>query len=105
MFGRERNIRSPSQADVWGAEGAVKASPRLWCQLYTIHAVAQGYFIHCVYALLPNKTQETYNRMWGAFMARLGGDYDQERLVTVDFERAASNALTATCPHSSVSGF
>ena len=42
--------------------------------------------------------------MWGEFRVLLGGDYDKERLVTVEFERSAINALTATFPQSAVTG-
>ena len=104
MFGCERNIRSLAQADVWGADGTFKVCPRLWCQLYTVHAVTEGYCLPCVYALLPNKTQEAYTRMWGEIRVLLGDDYDKERVVTVDFERAAINALTETFPHATVAG-
>ena len=58
----------------------------------------------CVYAPLPNKTHETYARMWGEVRAFLGGDYDKERLVAVDFERGSINALTATFPQPAVAG-
>ena len=103
-FGRERNIRSLDQSDVWAADGTFKVCPRLWRQLYTIHSVSQGYCIPCVYALLPNKTQEKYTRMWGEVRVLLGDDYGKERLATVEFERAAINALTATFPQSAVTG-
>ena len=65
MFGRERNNRSLAHADVWGADGTFKVCHRLWCHLYTVRAVSKGYSIPCVYALLPNKPQGKYDRMWG----------------------------------------
>ena len=42
--------------------------------------------------------------MWGEVRAFLGGDYDKERLVAVDFERGSINALTATFPQPAVAG-
>ena len=104
MFGRERNNRSLAHADVWGADGTFKVCHRLWCQLYTVRAVSQGYSLPCVYALLPNKPQGKYARMWGEIRVLLGDDYDKERPVKVGIDRPSINALTATFPHAAVAG-
>ena len=42
--------------------------------------------------------------MWGEIRALLGGDYDKERLVAVDCDRASINASTAAFPQAAVAG-
>ena len=49
--------------DVWMLEGTFKVSPSLFVQQHTIHVVIGGHSGHvfpCVYALLPDKSTETY---------------------------------------------
>ena len=88
-----------------GADGTFKVFPRLWLQVYTVHAAIGGYRIPCIYALLPDKSQETYIRMWREIRNLAGpGDDGQERLVTMDFERAAINAFLEKFPQSNVAG-
>ena len=91
-------------AEVWGADGTFKAPPALWLQMYTTRAVIEGYCLPCVYALLPNKSQETYKRMWGEIKNLIGEEVGRERMCTMDFERASINAPLETFPASSVAG-
>ena len=72
-FGTQGNIRSITNAEVWGADGASQVCPALWAQLYTVHAVVDGYCHPCVYALLPNESEEAYNKMRGALKDLIGG--------------------------------
>ena len=37
--------------------------PKIFRQLYTIHALVDHHTIPCIYALLPDKTQITYNKL------------------------------------------
>ena len=41
-------------------DGTFKAAPLLWTQVYTIHGQKNGCTVPCLFALLPNKTKETY---------------------------------------------
>ena len=90
---------------MWSADGAFKAAPALWAQLYTVRAAVGGYVLPCVFALLPNKTGETYERMWRQIRALVGEvDAAAHRLVTVDFERASINAIREIFPASRIEG-
>ena len=73
LFGAQGNIRSISNAEVRGADGAFEVRPFLWAQLYTVHAVVDGRCLPCVCALLPSKSEEAHNRMWGAIKGLMGG--------------------------------
>ena len=44
-------------------DGTFYTSPPLFHQMYTIHGYFKGQVMPFVYALLPNKNYETYNRL------------------------------------------
>ena len=69
----------------------LKIVPDLFFQLYSIHAKFKGLVIPCVYALLPNKEEMTYDRVFRKILEiepALNPMY-----IMVDFEKAAINAL------------
>ena len=45
-------------------DGTFDVSPLLFRQLFTIHAIISGRNIPLVYSLLPNKTTETYEKLY-----------------------------------------
>ena len=63
-FATVGNLEKLCEADTIYIDGAFKASPRLFYQLFTVHAVYDGQHFPFVYALLPNKTTITYNRFF-----------------------------------------
>ena len=67
-------------------------------QLYAIHAPLDEGSVSCVYALLSDKSETTYQELLTAVIDRceeLGHQPDQTSIVT-DFEKAAINAENAT---------
>jgi hypothetical protein len=64
MFSTERNLELLASRDShWMADGTFKTAPPLFTQLLTIHAIIFNTVVPLVYALLPNKTKETYKRL------------------------------------------
>ncbi|KAK4876602.1 hypothetical protein RN001_009108 [Aquatica leii] len=54
----------PPQYQIINVEnGAFSVAPNLFFQLYTIHVEQYGTVIPAIYALLPNKTKETYQKL------------------------------------------
>ena len=58
-------------SQVWLADGTFKTAPALFGQVYVIHGlrggpelIEDGHLLPSLFALLPNKTQDTYMRMW-----------------------------------------
>ena len=66
-------------------------SPPLFAQMDTIHAEYLGAVHPLVYVLLPNKAENTYNRVFTE-VKRLQPNLNSTLIIT-DFERAAINAL------------
>ena len=64
MFSTEANLNLLEKTRVIFSDGTFAAVPtKLFHQLYSIHGVILGAVMPLVFALLPNKTQATYNRL------------------------------------------
>jgi hypothetical protein len=66
IFTTNRNLDLMSQCSHWFADGTFKASPPLFSQVYTIHAVKYSNVILTVVVLMPNKSEATYTRVLNA---------------------------------------
>ena len=76
-------------------------------QIYTIHGYLNGEGMPLVWALLPNKTTETYVELFSALRDALlttFGTIGNVTTVLTDFERAAINALSQVFPTVTVKG-
>ncbi|KAL8590500.1 hypothetical protein ACOMHN_010936 [Nucella lapillus] len=95
IFATDRKLRHLARADEWFMDGNFSMAPDHFCQLYVIRAPVGDTCVSCVYALLPNKTQETYEQMLQAILDRC----DESQLmpdpsqVIVDYEKAVIQAL------------
>jgi hypothetical protein len=80
----------------WFADGTFKVAPNLFYQVYTLHAIKSNTIVPLVYALLPDKREETYRRMLNALL-----DINNNLCPTscmLDLEKAAENAFVASFP-------
>lgn len=101
LFATDENLRRLCDATVVMGDGTFYSCPRVFYQIYTIHAAVDGQMYPLVFAFLPNKTEQTYLR----FLSLLK-DVVRERIQTVftpeivmlDFEMAMRNALKAALP-------
>ena len=70
-------------------------APDVFYQVYTIHGVIENAVIPLVYALLPNKTQDTYEKLFGC-LEQFG------KKVVIDFEAAVRNAIKKMQPDTEI---
>jgi len=78
-------------------DGTFKSCPKPFCQLYTILAYVNTVYIPLVFALLPDKTQSTYETLFHHILTQCevtGLQFEPES-VLMDFEKAAMNAVEA----------
>ena len=75
-----------SQSEICHCDGTFSVAPDLFYQVYTNHGVIENAVIPLVYALLPNKTQDTYEKLFGC-LEQFG------KKVVIDFEAAVHNAI------------
>ena len=78
-----------SGADVWFCDGFFSMAPSVFFQIYTITASFEGILIPIVYALLPDKKEETYFRLLSCF------DIEFPKQATIDFETTVKNAFNS----------
>ena len=98
IFSTTRNLELLQAAEAWFADGTFKVVPEIFFQLYTLHVMREGRVIPCVYALLPNKQETTYQAFLSEVLRLKPGS------VLVDFEQAAINAFRAVFPNSTLKG-
>ena len=102
VFATDDALALLRQSDHWFGDGTFDVSPLIFFQVYTIHAICQGKVVPCIYALLPNKTGQTYGRLLTEVANNMNGHAPTDMLF--DFEQAAFNAARATFPGIEVKG-
>lgn len=81
-------------------DGTFKVVPKLFYQLYTIHAFYKKQMLPFIYILLPNKSEKTYLKMFDELKnaaTRLGVNFKPTKIM-VDFELAAIHAAEKSFP-------
>jgi hypothetical protein len=100
IFASDDNLDLLIRHRHWLADGTFKCAPAVFYQLFPLHVYIEGSVVPAVYALLPNKTQQTYQQMLLEF-SKLR-QFNPESIVT-DFERATINAVQIVFPNVSQS--
>jgi len=90
MF-KKNNKRVRKIVEHWFSDGTFSSCPNLFYQFYTIHAVFHTEIISLVYALLPDKKETTYVKLFQALKSIKFGLCPKS--FVVDFEKAAINAI------------
>jgi hypothetical protein len=80
----------------WAGDGTFKICPSIFFQLYTIHTQFQSFSVPRVFALLPNKSHETYLRLF-KFLVDLRHGLNPKSFM-MDFEKAHINAIQEIFP-------
>lgn len=91
IFGTAKTSSLLAQSPNWFMDGTFAIVPELFFQLYTVHALIAGDVISCLYCLLPNKSRETYQRLFIEIKALTVNA--KPATVMMDYEKAAMNAV------------
>ena len=102
IFSTFNNLEMLSKCNSWFADGTFKTVPKLFTQLYTIHAKCNGQVFPLVYGLLPNTQRATYDRFLTA-LSNMRDDFTPVHLLT-DFEKPAIQSFQYHFPGVDVSG-
>lgn len=95
IFGRKSNGDWSNQMDKLYVDGTFSIAPALFSQIYIIMAERSGFVLPVLYVLLPNKTGETYLRMWPLL---------NPSAVSIDFEKGAITAVQTIFPNCQIHG-
>ncbi|KAE9522326.1 hypothetical protein AGLY_017272 [Aphis glycines] len=63
LFSTEENLKILSDQCHWFIDGTFKSSPQLFTQILTIHAIKYDTVLPLVFALVPNKTRDSYTKI------------------------------------------
>ena len=102
LFSTHRNLQVLETSSHWFCDGTFKVVPSVFYQLFTIHALTADRILPCVYALLPNKQQTTYENLFRQVKA-LNPELSPTSIM-IDFENAIKNALHTVFPDITIQG-
>ncbi|KAG0415852.1 hypothetical protein HPB47_006974, partial [Ixodes persulcatus] len=71
VLGTPKNFERLSTAKAWFMDGTFKVTPSLFYEVYTVHGLYRGAVISLAYALLPNKQEVTYRRLFSVLTSLL----------------------------------
>ena len=91
IFTTARNLRILASHPNWIADGTFYVSPKQFYQSYSIHAVIDGKCLPLLFAILSDKTQDTYVFMLNIIKGLLCDI--ESGIIMLDFEIAAMNAF------------
>ena len=85
----------------WFGDGTFKVCPQIFFS--DIHYSRTNWRTHtpCIYALLPNKTEETYTRLFREVEQHVANSPTD---ILMDFERAALNSVGQVYPNTEFKG-
>ena len=98
IFVTQQGIHFLSNNSHWFMDGTFKLCPEIFYQIYTIHALNNNQVFPCVFALLPNKNEVTYNVLFREVRNAVIRQGNEPTDILIDFERAAVNAVTNQMP-------
>jgi len=100
IFGRPRNLNILHDSTIWYVDGTFKVVPNLFSQVYVILAKYLDGVHPLIYALLPNKTNETYERLFKILIDLKPG----LKPTSIACEQAAIKAIKNNFPEVQING-
>lgn len=99
LFASDAMLMQLQHARTIMCDGTFKVSPRMFFQLYTVHAVRDNCVFPCVYALLPGKNRDIYDIVWNEI--KQACPQLAPLVVITDLESAAIASASAAFPGAS----
>ncbi|KAI6659606.1 hypothetical protein LOD99_14529 [Oopsacas minuta] len=95
------------QSKIWLADGTFKTAPPFFAQVYVVHGLRggddpmkTGHLLPSLFVLLPNKTENTYRRVWEQI--HLLCPLVQPEQILLHFEKGAINSFEHVWPNTVV---
>lgn len=96
VFSCETNLRNLCEMESIYMDGTFSYCTKYFYQFFTIHGLKNGHYIPLVFALLPDKREETYKKLFEVLRNKIRERYLIELKplhVFVDFEKAIHSAV------------
>ena len=85
VFGAPNALEHLAKSDIWMMDGTFDTAPRIFTQLYVIRTPLDTGSVSCVYALLSDKSGDTYQELLRVILERcdeLGFQPDPTTVIT-----------------------
>lgn len=102
IFGTNTMIQIMKNASEWMTDATFKICPTLFFQVLVVHAIFHGHVFPCMYVIMPDKDQQTYEQIFAVVKDLIDGV--APTTVIADFELGLQNALTSTWPNAEIRG-
>ncbi|CAM4830107.1 unnamed protein product [Rotaria magnacalcarata] len=101
IFASQDDIRYLASQKYWFADGTFYTSPSIFYQIYSVHAFDEGLSTPCIFALLADKQEQTYQDFFSVLMNKIKetSNIIQLESITIDFELAVKNVFHKSFPH------
>lgn len=103
VFGTNENLSLLSRSRIIFLDGTFKTCPKIFTQIFTVHGTLNDVVLPLVYALLPNKTTESYQAVLRSISGKcleLGFPALRPQSVMSDFELGIINSVRQIFPRS-----
>lgn len=101
LFFSNSMINKLNENHVWAVDGTFQVVPRPFYQLFTISYLNNNHVFPVVFALLKNKTHETYSKIYQILRRII--PLNMPNTIKTDFEQASISALRDNFPDSRIS--
>ena len=102
IFGTNQSLQLLSQSQNWFGDGTFNdCCPQMFLQIYTIHAQINGRILPCICALLLNKTEEIYTKLFREVEQHVANSPTN---ILMDSEWAGSNSVHQVYPNTEFKG-
>ena len=104
IFASIEDIHYLANQKFWYADGTFYTSPSIFYQIYSIHAYDEGISTPCIYALLADKKEPTYDGLFTKLFDKMKEHCQTIQLqsITIDYELAVKNVVNKNLPHVNV---
>ena len=108
LFGTPLTAEAFAKAEFKSGDGTFKICPKLFYQVFVLMALYGGIYVPCLFGLLPDKTEDSYIRLFGMIWAyndknNLPNNFENQFFMC-DFERAIRSSFLLYWPHTRVLG-
>jgi hypothetical protein len=93
IFASEKALIDLKNSENWAGDGTFKCCSSIYYQLYTLHIQYKNLNIPRLFALLPDKSQETYQKLFSQLKVLLLDK--QPTTMMMDFEKAEINSFSS----------
>ena len=101
IFETNHSVQLLSQSQNWFGAETFSGCADIFFQIYTIRAQINGHILSCIYALLPNKTEDTYTRLFRELEQHVANSPNDNLIY---FERAALNSVCQVYSNTELKG-